>query len=163
GLVQEAGARTLNVTALPLPDPTPECVGIANAVPNDGNSDQDAFDCAVALMPAMGGTIYVPAGTFDLVAPIAIVDKYFAIRGEGQQITRLRWSSFGDGISFQSTATTTNYTLAVHSLSLLKMWGAGGAAIRGLWPAPVSHNSYGTVTATIHDVHIGIDSATPSP
>ena len=159
GIAHEAGARTVNVTALPLPDPA--CPGVANAIPGDNSTDQPAFDCAVDLLPQEGGTIYVPAGTFDLTAPIAVIDKHVAIRGEGQQITRLRWNSAGDGISFVSTTSQTyNYTLAVRSLSLLKSGTDGGAAIHGVWPRTSWHGERGIVTTVIHDVHIG---STPWP
>ena len=108
GFVADAGAITVNVTALPASASSLCAPGTTNAVPNDGNSDQTAFDCAVALIgsssPAMGaearGTIYVPAGEFKMTATLFIFNWHVALRGEGQQISKMVWNHGGDGIYF---------------------------------------------------------------
>jgi parallel beta-helix repeat protein len=50
-----------------------------------------------------------------------------------------------------------NCTLAVRSLSLLRVGTSGGAAISASWPEPPSHIAFGAVTTTIEDVHIASD------
>jgi hypothetical protein len=156
----------INVTALPLPDS--RCPGVTqSANPIDEYLDTEAFKCAVKLLPPSGGEIYVPAGVYRLHETISVADKSVAFRGDGKQISRLVWDGVtGDGLSFLSNCDGTvnndgiceglNYTLAVRSLSLLKMGAIGGAAIRGQWFADKGdHDDRGVVTATIHDVHTG--------
>jgi hypothetical protein len=166
--VADAGAITLDVTALPLPHAL--CPGATNAVPNDGISDQSAFNCAVALISTSAvnpvdyrGTIYVRAGTFNLTNPVVMTDRHVTIRGEGQRISRMVWNNSGDGLYFQSTSTTLNFTLSVRSISLLKctppesgcVSPAGGAAIRGIWDPAGTHWDHGIITTVLNDVHIG--------
>jgi hypothetical protein len=144
----------INVTNLPLSS----CpVGTFNANGTDSSFDTLAFQCAVNLLPASGGEIYVPAGVYRLNATISVTDKPVAFRGEGKQISRIVWDGVSvDGLSFISNSTGLNYTLAVRSLSLLKRGANGGAAIRGQWIADNGgHNAHGVVTTTIHDVHTG--------
>jgi hypothetical protein len=153
----------LNVTALPASCTT-------NAVPNDPNNEDDwpAFYCAVGLLPATGGEIYVPAGKYYLSQAVTVTDHNVTFRGEGRRVSTLIWNG-GDsnGLAFQSTSTAENYTLGVRSLSLLKGGSSDGlAAIRGQWvpvtlpPTPsggeeLGHRKHGVVTTTIHDVQIG--------
>ena len=166
GLTQGADAANqfLNVMALPLPNPHPACASAVNAIPNDGSSDWSAFNCAVNLLPASGGTIYVPAGAFNLHLTVEVIDRNVAFRGEGQNVTKLVWNTSGDGIRFMSTANgdptsgvigAVNYTLAIRSMSLIKYQTNGGAAIQGIWVRPTWHGVHGIVTTTITDVHIG--------
>jgi hypothetical protein len=162
GFVVNANAfMIVSPTSLPLPNPL--CPSSpANAIPNDNVDDYPAFDCAVKLVSAQGGLIYVGAGTYYLDAPLVIQDKHVAIRGEGQQISNIVWRQAGDGIRFTSTHQTLNYTLAVRSISLLKKTTSGGAAIRAQWVPPIGHRSRGIVTTVIYDVHIGMDTLAPA-
>jgi hypothetical protein len=162
GFVADAGAITVNVTALPPPGGLTDCASVPNAVPNDTTDDYPAFKCAVAQIGASSpslpgqerGTIYVPAGRYILTQTLVITNIHVSIRGEGQQISKLEWNHSGDGILFTSTHATMNYTLSVRSISLLAA-AFGAAAIHAAWPAPAEHWSRGIITTLIHDVHIG--------
>lgn len=164
GLSEAQANRVINVTALPLAS-CPS--GTVNADGTDYNHDTLAFQCAIALLdPTIGGEIYVPAGTYYLLETLAVNDKPAAFRGEGQGITRLIWNATTGpghhGITFESSSTVINDTLAVRSMSLIRALNpAGGvlpgAALRAAWPVPGWHGQYGIVTTVIHDVHIAAD------
>jgi hypothetical protein len=152
----------INVTALPLPHAS--CPGAVNAIPNDGASDNSAFACALNLLPASGGEIYVPAGKFNLGITLSVLNKPVAFRGEGQRITTILWDAVGasgNGIDFVSNSGPINHTLTVKSMSLLRKAGSGGAAIGGSWQTPTDYRTFGGTSATIFDVHISNENYGP--
>jgi hypothetical protein len=157
GVAHAQLTTAVNPTSLPLGSCSP---GTLNAVPNDSTPDTGAFQCALGLIPASGGEIYIPPGSYILTDTLTVVDKPVAFRGEGQRITTLYWDNVGasgNGIDFTSTNLVTNYQLTVKSMSLLRRAGTGGTAIVGTWPTPSApaHRSLGGTSATIFDVHIG--------
>jgi hypothetical protein len=152
----------INVRALPLPHAS--CPTVTASAVGDGVADDTAeFQCALALIPASGGEIYMPAGTYKLTNSLGIVDKNITFRGEGQRITNLVWhgvSPNGTGIEFWSTSGPVHHTLTVRSLSIIRQAASGGevsAAIFGWWrPTVSSPLEYGGTSATISDVHVSI-------
>lgn len=144
----------INVRALPSP-----CT--SSAAGNGTTDDTDEFECAIDLVPARGGEIYVPAGKYLLTRKLDITDKPIAFRGEGKRVSLLIWDNVADnGIEFFSNSNNgplgkLHHTFAVRSLSLIKKNASGGAAIRGQWQGDGDHAEHGGVTVTIHDVHIG--------
>jgi hypothetical protein len=147
----------INVRSLP-PASCP-----TSAIPNDGLLDTAAFLCALTLVPASGGEIYVPAGIYNLDASLTVTNKPISFRGEGQRNTTLLWNDIGgnNGIAFTSNSGTVNHQLSVKSMSLLRRAGAGGSAISGVWASPVNHTSRGGTSATIFDVHISNENYGP--
>ena len=148
----------INVTALPT-----LCPGAANAIANDGNPDTTAFECAISLVPASGGEVYIPAGEYHIARTLSVLNKPIAFRGEGQRITTLIWTGTADangtptghGINFASTTGAVNHQLTVKSMSLLIQTRQGyGAAINGSWQPPANMEAQGGTSATIFDVHI---------
>jgi hypothetical protein len=163
-LVTRAEAITgpINVTALSAP--------CSSAIPDDWLDDRTQIQCAIDnFLPAAGGEIYIPAGNYWMGAPLVITNKNVMIRGEGQRITRLSWyTSNGNGIQFTSNTGPINHTLVVKGMSLLRATTAfgpnqGGAAITGSWRQPTFQGSWGGVSATITDLHIGTDPIGESP
>lgn len=70
----------------------------------DGVQDDTAeFNAAIAAVPAIGGEVYVPAGTYKLSSALTITDKSISFRGEGQRISKLLWTSPSSGLVFSST------------------------------------------------------------
>ncbi len=133
----------------------------------DGSTDDTAaFIATIAAIPAHGGgEVYIPAGTYRLTQTLNVTDKSIAFRGEGQRNSQLVWTgnTVSHGINFSSTSLTTNYTFEVHSLSFVRDGNqTSGAAINASWAIPADRNSYGAVTATIHDVHVGAPSTAPA-
>lgn len=125
------------------------------ATGNGSTDDTAAFNSALAAITSAGAEIYIPAGTYKLTSALTITNKKVAFRGEGQRVSILRWDSLSDGIVFSST-TTSNVTLGVASLSLLRGGGStAGVAINATWASlPGWHAEWGLVTATIKDVNI---------
>ncbi|MBP6773595.1 MAG: hypothetical protein KA154_11405 [Gemmatimonadaceae bacterium] len=121
----------------------------------DGVQDDTAeFNAAIAAVPAIGGEVYVPAGTYKLSSALTITDKSISFRGEGQRISKLLWTSPSSGLVFSSTGAD-NKTLSVKSLSFLKGSTTAGTAIAGSWrETPDAHFAQGLTTATISDVFI---------
>jgi hypothetical protein len=135
-------------------------------------ADTAGIVAAINAVPASGGEVYFPAGTYCVNQTIG-AGKPIAFRGEGQRISNIVWYSgtFSlGGIEFWSgypMTGLTHKTLAIRSLSLLRHDGTTGAAIFAQWealglPVPMGHANGGGITATIEDVHIGID-PTASP
>lgn len=52
------------------------------AIPNDGADDAPAFACALSLLAPRGGTLHVPAGTFDLGSTLTLPD-HVSLVGDG--------------------------------------------------------------------------------
>jgi hypothetical protein len=156
----DAQVTSFNVRALPSP-----CTSAAGTGSID---DTAAFTCAIGLVPASGGEIYMPAGTYLLTGTLRVENKNITFRGEGQRITNLVFEGNGKefkngGIEFYSNEPGTtlppyvNHTLNVRSLSILRKLGTGGAGIFARWKQPVDASSYGGTSATIFDVHISTD------
>lgn len=125
------------------------------AVPNDGIDDGGAFVAAVNAIPASGGELYIPGGTYDLFGYLPITNKQISIRGEGQRVSRVLWRTGSDGIVFTDT-TGAGYTLTISSVSLLTTANGTGTAVRGVWPAYQQlPGQYRFLTAQIYDIHIG--------
>lgn len=148
---------TLNVTSLPSP-----CTSANSA---DTNLDGAAVQCAIDnLIPAGGGgELYFPAGRYLFNASLNITNKHISFRGAGQRTTRLIWNAgSGDGINFISNSGSVNHTLRVQSLSVLRGGGAGGKGINAQWQAPSAYDSRGGTSATLADIHVSYDPATPA-
>lgn len=126
-----------------------------NASGNPGGNDTNAFINAIAALPATGGKLIVPAGTYDIHSQLTI-SKSITIEGEGQQVTKLRWVNPTHGIVFNGAI---GRTLTVRSLSVVTTYGDNpGYAIQGSWPSPpVFHGGLGFSTAVISDINIGGD------
>jgi parallel beta-helix repeat protein len=131
------------------------------AAAGDGvTDDTTAFENVIASIPASGGEVYIPAGTYRLTRTLTITGKNIAFRGEGQGISRLIWYAGENGIAFTSTGPSQHHRLAVRRLSVLRGAGSGGAGIQASWPqlvSPMSMLNGGAVTTTIEDVQIGVD------
>lgn len=57
---------------------------------DDTADDLDAFNMAMASLPASGGAIYVPAGTYYLSKQLDTPDKPIVVIGQGKDLTTLR-------------------------------------------------------------------------
>lgn len=114
-------------------------------------ADTAGFIAAFGAVPATGGEIYIPAGTYCVTGTLQVIDKPFAIRGEGQNVTILRFDGGSDGIQFISNSTTTHAALSVKSLSIVSNKANGGSAIHGTW---ATSSIAAGPTATIMDVNI---------
>ncbi len=140
----------------------PYNVRIASPVAATGNGSTDdwqAFTNVIASIPASGGEVYIPAGTYYLSKTLDIQGKNIAFRGEGQGITKLVfYGGSTNGIQFSSNASP-HYTLTVRRLSVLRGAGADGAGIQAKWPqlvSPMGYQNGGGLTAIIEDVQVGV-------
>ena len=115
----------INVMALPLPHPS--CPNVTTSADGgDAVLDTPAFLCAIDLVPASGGTVYIPAGKYLLDDTLVIRNKAITFLGEGQRISTLVWQATdasGNGIDFDSNTGSLNHTLNVKRLSLLRSAG----------------------------------------
>jgi hypothetical protein len=97
------------------------------------SADTTGVFAAIAAIPASGGELYFPAGTYCLTSTMLFTDKSIAIRGEGQNLSIIRWDAGGDGITLVSNSTTSRATLTVKSLTILSNKSNVAAAIAGYW------------------------------
>lgn len=113
--------------------------------------DQAGFNAALAAVPASGGEIYVPAGSYCMTHPLWVTGKSIAFRGEGQKLSILRWDTASNGIVYNGTSK--EHSLTVKSLSFVKGSGLNGVAIWGYWNVR-SESSVASITdvAISHDV-----------
>jgi hypothetical protein len=130
------------------------------AIPNDGIDDTAAFQNAIDTTIPIGGTgaIYAPAGVYLLSSPLTIASRSVTIKGEGQRVTILKWTTTSDGIVYDASDPLykVNKGLTIESVSLLTA-GFGGTAIKAKWAESGFHGSLGFITANLLDVHIGPD------
>lgn len=96
----------------------------------DGISDDtDAFKTAAIL----GGSYYVPAGTYRLTAPITVTEKDFCLFGEGQRLSVLLWDCDSGGMQITQNAsgisgsTSKYYQTDIRNLSLLTTASSGAS------------------------------------
>jgi hypothetical protein len=75
------------------------------AVGDGVTDDATAFQNAVSALPAQGGQLYIPAGTYLLNSTLNITNKTVTIIGSGQKVTELQFgSSVVNGIVFDGGA-----------------------------------------------------------
>jgi Pectate lyase superfamily protein len=104
-----------------------------------------------AAFAAGGGEIYFPAGTYCMSGTLGVTNYSIALRGEGKNLSIIRWDAGGDGLAFTST-TSPHKTLTVKSLSFISNKDFTGSAIHGYWSSSATADG---PTASITDVHIG--------
>jgi hypothetical protein len=73
------------------------------AVGDDSTDDTAAFNAAIAAIPATGGTLFIPAGTYLLTNLTAFSGKPITVVGEDRVATKLKCTiSTGQMMSFSS-------------------------------------------------------------
>lgn len=85
----------------------------------DGITDDTvAIQNAINAVSALGGTVYIPAGTYVCSATINLA-KFVYIRGAGIRATTLKWATTGDGILMSSPInTSTPVNTGVYDINL---------------------------------------------
>jgi hypothetical protein len=105
------------------------------------------------------GELYFPAGTYCLTSTMLFTDKSVTIRGDGPNLSILRYDAGGDGITMISTSGTNRVTLNVKSLSLVSNKAAVAAAIAGYWndPATLAAPAASITDVQIKDMGVGLN------
>ncbi len=99
------------------------------ADPTGAADSTGAFNAAIAAIPANGGTIYVPAGTYKLASTVALVQDQGLI-GEGSSCVTLNYTGSGTAITVGINVSFTGGQYAGKiSGFYLSGYGAGGSAV----------------------------------
>jgi hypothetical protein len=93
----------------------------------------------------------VPAGTYDLSGQLTVSGKTIAVRGEGQKVSILRFTSPTNGLVYSGGL---GQTLTVTGLSFRSTSAGGGTAIRATWPAVASVCDAGCVTGVLSNFEV---------
>jgi hypothetical protein len=123
----------------------------ATGAPNCSADTTGISNAFFAAFAAGGGEIYFPAGTYCMLGSLGITNYSIAMRGDGKNLSIIRWDAGSDGVIFNSN-TSPHKTLTIKSLSLISNKDFTGSAIHGVW------TNFATAdgpTASITDVHIG--------
>lgn len=98
------------------------------------------------------GHLHIPAGRYELTAPLCVKDSHVSITGAGRGVTELVWTKPGGGLQFE--ASKYNQRLTVRDLSLLAACPDAGVALRATWPTPPPYHD-AMQEPHVSDVHIG--------
>lgn len=90
--------------------PTVVAVTDFGAIPNDGLDDLAAFQAAIALLPASGGEVFIPAGTYELSASLVLGDSII-LQGASSDSVLLRINHSSVGVSVTGTAISPFYSV----------------------------------------------------
>lgn len=115
-------------------------------------NDTSAIQSALNSIPPSGGTVYFPAGTFRVTAPLTVSNRHVGVLGAGRGVTTIRREGGGGGFDFSFSQY--NQRLTFEGLSLLTATQAGGIAIRAAWPTPPTSGD-STQEPHFADFHIG--------
>ncbi len=80
------------------------------AISNDGIDDLAAFQAAIAAIPESGGTVFIPAGTYELSGTLILPDS-IALQGAGYDSVLIRINHSSNGISVTGTAITPFFSI----------------------------------------------------
>ena len=108
-----------------------------------------AFNAAVAQLPSSGGELYMPAGDYWLLNPIAITGKVVALRGAGRGITRIHLAHTGVGFDLAPGNVLSKVIIGEFTLLAESSAGQTTAGIRITYPGT---QSFGYVSASIREV-----------
>lgn len=108
---------------------------VAYGAVGDGSTDDStAIQSAADAIPADGGILWFPRGTYKMITDIDIADKPIRIMGDGMGISIIKWVSGTDyGIDYEST--NIRDFLMVGNISLYTEVAGGGDAINANWSA----------------------------
>jgi Pectate lyase superfamily protein len=99
-LVVSTAVFTMLIVPRLLADPGIFDVTAYGAIPNDQNDDSTAIQAAINAVPASGGVVYCPKGTYYLNQSINLQSAPGPVylRGAGMEISVLVWRANVDGI-----------------------------------------------------------------
>lgn len=89
------------------------------ATGNGVTDDLAAFNAAVSALPANGGELYIPPGTYFLSGPVGIANKSVRVRGAGTKVAMLFFAAGQHGILYQTNDLSHNFTISDLSLVTL--------------------------------------------
>lgn len=96
----------------------------------DGATDDAAsINTAIGLLPAGGGILYFPEGTYKTTAQHTITGKPVKIMGAGMDVTTIRWEVASGGFVVDTTGHTSGWQTTICDLTLETNQTGGGTAI----------------------------------
>jgi len=119
------------------------------AVGDGSTNDTTAIQNAFNAVPTSGGTVFIPAGTYQCSALLTHTTGPIRIMGAGVGISFLRFTTSSGGLSF--TFPSIENTCVVDNLSLLTSVAGGGTALNLSWPTTSSGINN---TCILYNLHI---------
>jgi hypothetical protein len=108
-----------------------------------------AFNAAFAALPATGGEIFIPAGSYLLTSPLVWAGKALTIRGAGKGVSQLHFRHGGIGFDLSQTNPFNKSVLRDFSAYAESSSGQTAAVARLTYP---QESSFGYVSAFITDI-----------
>jgi hypothetical protein len=127
----------------------------ASGATGDGSTDDAAaINTAIGLIPAAGGVLYFPEGTYRTTGKHSITGKPITIIGAGMDVTRIRWEVASGGFDITTTGHTNGWQTNIRDMTLQTNQTGGGTAIK-----VTSVFTAGQVdpSVTIQNVHLSGD------
>jgi hypothetical protein len=115
----------------------------------NGSDCTASFNAAYSAIPASGGDLFIPAGDYHLMSPLAWGGKPMTMRGAGKGQTRLHLQHTGIGFNFNQTNPLNRIVLRDFSAYAESNAGQTAAVAQITFP---QQTSFGYVSAFISDV-----------
>jgi hypothetical protein len=108
-----------------------------------------AFNAAFAALPAFGGEIFIPAGSYQIASSLIWAGKAITVRGAGKGVTQLHLKHEGIGFDISQTNPFNKVVLRDFSAFAESVSGQTAAVARLTYP---NEQSFGYVSALITDI-----------
>ena len=102
----------------------------SGAVGDGATDDAASINTAIGLLPAGGGVLFFPEGTYKTTGKHSTTGKPVTILGAGMDVTTIRWEVAAGGFDITTTGHTNGWQFQARDLTLQSNNAAGGTGIK---------------------------------